>query len=77
MYLCKTKEINNIKLKTMTTQDIIKSLTDISITESGKMNLTSKKTIWEIFCYQNNIDEDSNGREAKVFDSWCELYEVK
>ena len=61
----------------MTTQEIIKSLTDISITESGKMNLTSKKTIWEIFCYQNNIDEDSNDQEAKVFDKWCVLYEVK
>lgn len=37
----------------------------------------NKKTIWEIFCYQNNIDEDSNGHEAEIFDTWCELWEVK
>ena len=61
----------------MTRQEIMKKLIDISVTENGKMTLTSKRTIWEIFCYQNNIDEDSQGEEAKAFDVWCDLYEVK
>jgi hypothetical protein len=75
MYLCCIE--NHLKLKDMTRQEIMKKLIDISVTENGKMTLTSKRTIWEIFCYQNDIDEDSQGEEAKAFDLWCDLYEVK
>lgn len=30
----------------------------------------SYRTIWDIFCYQNDVDESSEGVEAYVFDNW-------
>jgi hypothetical protein len=28
------------------------------------------RTIWEIFCYQNGVDESNEGIESIVFDGW-------
>jgi len=28
------------------------------------------RTIWEIYCYQNNVDESIEGVESIVFDGW-------
>ena len=30
------------------------------------------RTIWDIYCYQNGVDEKSEGIEAVVFDGWVE-----
>jgi|694.fasta_scaffold64990_2 hypothetical protein len=63
----------------MTRQDIITDLFRVvreNDTEHFPTYRTtlSRKTIWEIFCHQNNIDEESNGLEAQVFDSWCDIW---
>jgi hypothetical protein len=77
MYLCCIE--NHLKLKDMTRQDIITDLFRVvreNDTEHFPLYITklSRKTIWEIFCHQNNIDEESNGLEAQVFDSWCDIW---
>ena len=30
------------------------------------------RTIWEIYCWQQDLNEDSQGREAKLFDMWID-----
>ena len=32
----------------------------------------SYRTIWEIYCWQQDLNEDSQGREAKLFDMWID-----
>ncbi len=64
---------------TMTRQEIINDLFRVvreNDTEHFPTYRTtlSRKTIWEIFCHQNSIDEESNGLEAQVFDSWCDIW---
>jgi hypothetical protein len=63
----------------MTNQDIINELFRVARenNENFPWSTVSKRTVWEIFCYQNNIDEKSEGKEAQVFDKWCDIYELK
>ncbi len=66
----------------MTRQDIISDLFRVA-RETGNEHFphshfnVNKRTVWEVFCYQNNIDEDTDGQEAQIFDLWCDIWEVK
>ena len=51
----------------MTRQEIIDELNRVSSENKGE----NYRTIWEIFCYQNDVDESSEGLEAITFDEWC------
>jgi L-rhamnose isomerase len=51
----------------MTKQEIIDELNRVSSENKGE----NYRTIWEIFCYQNDVDESSEGLEAITFDEWC------
>jgi len=68
MYLCCIE--NHLKLKDMRTNDIKTfNLFDQVLNDNAG---ESYRTIWEIYCYQQDLNEDSQGREAKLFDMWVD-----
>ena len=68
-YICKT--IKNVTImKTMGTNDIktFNLFDEVLNDNAGE----SYRTIWEIYCYQQDLNEDSQGRESKLFDMWVD-----
>ena len=72
MYLCCIE--NHLKLKDMKTSFFTKAKAQHTANELNRIAdeypQDNYRTIWEIFCHQNEVDYSSEGIEAYVFDNW-------
>jgi hypothetical protein len=52
--------------KNMTSKQLLNEFDRVS----SENPTESKRTIWDIFCFQNNIDESSESFISETFDTW-------